>query len=79
MLLFRTQEGTEYPIAYTEYTALLKDGAIKEADVRRSENDNFDFHGTLKQTRNVTTITGKSVAVDKFVVTLPYIDGTVIK
>ena len=79
MLLFRTQEGTEYPIAYTEYMTLLKDGAIKEADVRKSENDNFDFHGTLKQTRNVTTVTGKNVAVDKFVVTLPYIDGTVIK
>lgn len=79
MLLFRTQEGTEYPIGYTEYQSLLKGGYIKEADVRKSENDNFDFHGTLKQSRNVMTLTGKSVAVDKFVVTLPYIDATVIK
>src|SRR5262249_40548417 len=79
MLLFRTKEGTEYPIAYTEYQSLLKGGYIKEADIRKSENDNFDLHGTLKQTRPVTTLTGKSVSVDKFVVTLPYIDATVIK
>jgi cell division protease FtsH len=79
MLLFRAQEGTEYPIGYTDYLSLLKEGAIKEADIRKSDKDNFDFHGTLKRTTNLTTLTGKNVPVDKFVVTLPYLDGTVLK
>ena len=78
MLLFRTQEGTEYPIGYTEYLQFLNDGLIKEADIKKSDLNNYDLHGTLKQTVTITTTTGKSLAIDKFVVTLPYIDGEVI-
>src|SRR5438132_10861612 len=47
MLLFKTQEGTEYPIGYSDYLTLVKEGAIKEADIRKSDKDNYDFHGTL--------------------------------
>src|SRR5258707_2026305 len=79
MLLVKTQEGTEYPIGYSDYLGLLKEGAIKDADIRKSDKDNYDFHGELKRTTNLTIITGKALPVDKFVVTLPYIDGTVIK
>lgn len=78
-MMFRTQEATEYPIDYTQYQTLLKEGQIKEADIRKSDLNNFDFHGVLKKTLDVPTMNGKSVRLDKFVVTLPYIDGAVIK
>ncbi len=78
-MMFRTQETTEYPIDYTQYQNLLKAGDIKEADIRKSDLNNFDFHGVLKKTLEVPSATGKSVHLERFVVTLPYIDGSVIK
>ena len=78
-MMFRTQETTEYPIDYTEYQALLKAGEIKEADIKKSELNNFDFHGVLKKGRDIPTASGKNVHLERFTVTLPYIDGTVIK
>src|SRR5437899_7235921 len=54
MTLFRTQEGTEYPLDYTQYQTLLKEGEIKDADIMKSELKNFDFHGTLKKPSDLT-------------------------
>jgi len=78
-MMFRTQETTEYPIEFNEYQALLRAGEIKEADIKKSELNNFDFHGVLKKGKDVPIASGKSVHVERFIVTLPYIDGTVIK
>jgi cell division protease FtsH len=79
MTLFRTQEGSEYELAFTEYQKLLTDGQIETAIVKKSEINNFDLHGTLKSKTEVTTASGKKVQLDKFTVTLPYLDDTVIK
>ncbi len=77
--LYRTQEGTEASLDYTEYQTLLKQGQIKEAEIKKSDLNNFDFHGTLKHAADMPVPNGKAVRGEKFVVTLPYIDGTVIK
>src|SRR5262245_39830520 len=79
MMLFRTQDIPEYPLEFTQYQTLLKEGRIKDADIRKSELNNYDFHGTLKQKTDLQTLSGKTVPVEKFVITLPYIDGTVVK
>ncbi len=79
MTLFRTQEGTEYDLDYTQYVTLLKNGQISTATIKKSDLNNFDFHGVLKEAVELPTAAGKTVRVDKFVVTLPFIDNAVIQ
>jgi cell division protease FtsH len=79
MTLFRTQEGTEFDLDYTQYVDLLKNGKIATAVVRKSDLNNFDFHGTLTAPEELQTSTGKTIRVEKFVVTLPFIDNSVIQ
>ena len=79
MTLFRTQEGSEYELAFTEYQKLLNDSQIETAVVKKSEINNYDLHGTLKNKTEVTTASGKKVSLDKFTVTLPYLDDSVVK
>ena len=79
MTLFRAQESTEYELDYTLYQSLLTNGQIGSATIRKSDLNNFDFHGVLKKPEDLAVSTGKNVSVQKFVVTLPYVDGTVIQ
>ena len=79
MTLFRTQEGTEYDLEYTKYVELMKTGNIASATIRKSDQNNFDFHGVLKQPIDLDTPSGKKVHVEKFVVTLPFLDNSVIQ
>ncbi|MBI5019873.1 MAG: ATP-dependent zinc metalloprotease FtsH [Ignavibacteriales bacterium] len=79
MTLFRSQEGTEYELAYTEYQKLLNEGMISSANIKKSEISNFDLHGMLKSPTDVVTTSGKTAKIEKFFVTLPYLDGEVIK
>src|SRR5882672_8355203 len=79
MTLFRAQEGTEYELDYTQYQALLAEGDINSAIIKKSDLNNFDFHGTLKKPVEVKTTSGKSMAIERFSVTLPYLDSAVIK
>ena len=77
--LFKVSEGTEYEIDYPEYIKLVHDSQIREAVIKKSDLNNFDFHGTLKEPLDVATSMGKHAKVEKFHVTLPYLDGTVIQ
>jgi cell division protease FtsH len=79
MTLFRTQEGTEYDLEYTQYVTLLKEGKIASAVVRKSELNNFDFHGVTTEPVDLQSAAGKTVKVEKFVVTLPFLDNSVIQ
>ncbi|HYQ86501.1 MAG TPA: ATP-dependent zinc metalloprotease FtsH [Bacteroidota bacterium] len=79
MTLFKSQEGTEYELDYTQYQSLLKDGLISSATIKKSDLNNYDFHGILKKPVDVTTSSGRTIPAQRFVVTLPYIDGTVVK
>jgi len=79
MTLFRTQEGTEYELQYTQYQDLLSKGQIYTAVIKKSDLNNYDFHGTLKSPAEIQTTAGKTATIERFTVTLPYLDGTVIK
>ncbi|MBI1804405.1 MAG: ATP-dependent zinc metalloprotease FtsH [Ignavibacteriae bacterium] len=78
MTLFRAQEGTEYEIDYTQYQQLLHEDQINTAIIKKSELNNFEFHGTLKKKADLQTISGKVVSGDRFVVNLPFIDNSVV-
>ncbi|HEX9006103.1 MAG TPA: ATP-dependent metallopeptidase FtsH/Yme1/Tma family protein, partial [Bacteroidota bacterium] len=49
MTLFKTSEGTEVELTYTEYQSLLEGGKIEHATIKKSEFANYDFHGELKE------------------------------
>jgi len=63
----------EYPVTYTQFKDLLKEKAIAEATVMGEE-----LHGVLKAEKTMT-IGNKSVKVEHFVVTLPFIDSEMLK
>jgi len=79
MIWSKSGDSGEVEINFDQYQKLLADSKIKEAVIKKSEN-NFTFHGTLKvaEALNVGT---RQVTADKFSVLLPYtnIDDNVIK
>ena len=78
MTLFKSAEGTEEEISYTEYRALLEQNAIARATVKKSELTNYDFHGELKEPRSVVR-NNRERQFTKFFLTLPVLDSDVIK
>jgi len=78
MTLFKGAEGTEMELTYTEYERLLTDNQIERGTIKKSEFSNFDFHGELKTAQKVVR-GGKEHQFRKFVVTLPFMDKTVIE
>jgi cell division protease FtsH len=79
MTIFKTTGTQECEVDYTIYTSLLTEGRIKEATVKKSDINNYTFHGVLKQPQFLQTTLGKSSNVENFFTTLPYLDGTVVK
>ena len=71
MTLFHSNDNPETEITYTQYQTLLDSGLIKEAVIKKSEINNYDFHGTLKEPTEITTSTGKRIKIEKFKVFLP--------
>jgi len=78
MTLFKTAEGTEQEISYTEYRALLQENAVVRATIKKSELTNYDFHGELREARTARS-GNKETRFQKFVVTLPVLDSEVVK
>ena len=78
MTLFKSSEPTEVEVSYSEYQDLLHANHIKRATVKKSELTNFDFHGELKEAQTITR-NSRSVAVTRFMLTLPIMDSAVIK
>lgn len=76
MTMFQSKEGGEAEIGYTEYLELLQNDYIAEAVIKKSELTNYDFHGTLKETR---TIRKANRDYNRFTVTLPVLDTEVIR
>ena len=79
MTLFRTQEASEYEIDYTQYQTLLNSDEIASAIIKKSDLNNFELHGTLKNAIELHTSAGKAVQANKFIVTLPYVDGGTVQ
>lgn len=71
MALFRGSDNQETEITYTQYQTLLDSGLIKEATIKKSDINNFDFHGTLKEPTEIVTDSGKRIKIEKFFVFLP--------
>ncbi len=80
MTIFKGQEATEYEVTYTQYQEFLASNKIGRAIIKKSNFNDFDFHGTLAEAQEITLTTGKKVRVEKFTLTLPYtnIDDAVI-
>ncbi len=71
MVWFKGNQKLEYEITFDQYQQFLKAGKIKEAIVKKTDVNNFDFHGVLKEPEEMITVDGKRVRGDKFVVFLP--------
>ncbi|MCL5267656.1 MAG: ATP-dependent zinc metalloprotease FtsH [Bacteroidetes bacterium] len=71
MTLFRSNDNPETEITYSQYQTLLDSGMIKEAVIKKSDINNYDFHGTLREPTEITTSTGKRTKIEKFKVFLP--------
>jgi len=73
MLAFKSSEETEYEISFTFYQTLLNDGKIAEALIKKSDFNNYDFHGKLTGPMDIVTANGKKQAgATRVVLTLPY-------
>jgi len=78
MSLFKESDSTEMEVTYTEYQALMESGSIEEATVRKSDLMNYDFHGVLSRPERVVR-NGREVTFDKFMLTLPMLDSSVVQ
>jgi multiple sugar transport system permease protein len=78
MTLFRGTEGQEYEVTFTQYQIFLRNNEIDEATIKKSELNNYDFHGVLKRQEQITTSSGKQVPGKRFSLTLPYLDDKVV-
>jgi cell division protease FtsH len=80
MTIFKGTETTEHEITFTQYQEFLTAKKISKATINKSNFNDFDFHGTLREPQEVTVPSGKRVKVEKFTLTLPYtnIDDNVI-
>lgn len=73
MLAFKSSEETEYEISFTTYQQLLNDGKIAEAIIKKSDFNNYDFHGKLNAPSDIITAGGKKAPnATKILLTLPY-------
>ena len=78
MTLFKGTEGTRVELTFTEYQQLLTSGQIASATIKKSELTNYDFEGELKKPSSVVR-GGKEITFQKFTLTLPFIDSSVIQ
>jgi cell division protease FtsH len=79
MSIFKATGKQEFDIDYPVYIDLLKSGDIKEATIKKADFNNYTFHGTLKESKNIRTADGNSANIVHFVTTLPYIDGAIMQ
>jgi cell division protease FtsH len=78
MTFLKSSEGSEYRITFPQYEFLLNNTKIEKAVIKKSDFNNVDFHGILKQ-REILKIDGKEVAVERFMVLLPFLDNEIVK
>jgi cell division protease FtsH len=80
MTIFKGTETTEYEVSFTQYQDFLMNNQIAKATVKKSNFNDFDFHGTLRSPQEITMTSGKKVKVEKFTLTLPYtnVDDSIV-
>jgi cell division protease FtsH len=73
MYAFKSNEETEYEVSFTTFQQLLNEGKIGEALIKKSNLNDYDFHGKLTQPMEIVTAGGKRVKnATRIVLTLPY-------
>ncbi len=73
MWAFRTNEETEYEIAYPTFQQLLNEQKIQDATIKVTGYNLYEFHGKLKEPMEIQTASGKIAKdVRRVVLTLPY-------
>lgn len=81
MYAFKSNEETEYEVSFTTFQQILNESKISEALIKKSNLNDYDFHGKLTQPMELTTVSGKRVKnATRIVLTLPYsnIDDKII-
>jgi hypothetical protein len=72
MLAFKQTEETEYEVTFTTYQSLLSEGKIADALIKKSDFNNYDFHGKLTgPTEIVTTNERRQQGATRIWLTLP--------
>ncbi len=74
MSVFRSDDSGRHTVGFNQYQEFLRQNKIKTAVIKKTGSNDFDFHGTLRTTEEMTNVNGVKVNGDKFVVTLPYTD-----
>lgn len=73
-MMMNSVQKPEWPIAYTKYLELLNEGYIKSAVITKSQLNDFEFHGELKEPIKMN-VEGKIREVKSFVTKLGVIDS----
>lgn len=71
MQMFRSGDMSEVEITYNEYQRLLNQDKIESAVIKKSEINNYYFHGKLKQEEAISVGPNRTIRTKKFVVFLP--------
>lgn len=73
-VMFQSSNKVEWQISYTKYLELLDEGKIESAIIMKSETNDFEFHGTLKEPVTLT-LENKPHKIKYFVTRLGIIDS----
>ncbi len=71
MQMFRSGDMAEVEITFNEYQRLLNEDKIESAVIKKSEINNYYFHGKLKKEEYLSLSPNRKVKTNKFVVFLP--------
>lgn len=63
-----------FPISYTKYVDFLNENAIQSAKIYKSQLNDFEFHGTLKEEKTIM-IDGRAITVKYFTTKLGVLDS----
>ncbi len=73
-MMMNSVQRPEWPISYTKYLELLEQGLIKSAIIKKSNLNDFEFHGELREVLKIY-VEGKPREVKYFVTKLGVIDS----
>lgn len=74
-IFMQANQKQEWPVTYTEYKSFLEQGLIESAKVYKSQLNDFEFKGELKE--NVTiTVDGRAREIKYFVTKLGVLDSS---
>ncbi len=67
------QNSFETRVSYNQYVEFVENGSVKEAVIRQSQGENFEFVGDFGKTRSIT-VNDQTVSTQKFVAKLGFVD-----